>query len=134
MAHTRVFTPFTHHRWWARWLLAVMLLATLAPTVSRAMATQQGAAGWVELCTSAGTRWVQVADDVATAEPGTAPSGSHVLDACGYCVLAAERFAPLQPSVPAVLAHAPAWEQPAFVALAPPQPTVPRHAARDPPR
>ena len=115
-------------------MLGVLLLAVLAPTVSRAMAAQHHSSGWVELCTSTGTRWVQVADDVTPAEQGTASGDNHPLDACGYCLLASERFAPLLPSLPAVLAHAPAGAQPVFVAPPPPLPDVPRHAARDPPR
>ena len=133
MTRTRPYAVMPHTRWWARWLLAVMLLATLAPTVSRAMAAQRGAGDWVELCTSAGTRWVQMADDLAPAEHGATHGEGHLLDASGYCGLASERIAPLLPSLPAVLAHAPAWVEPAFVAPVPPLPDVPRHAARDPP-
>lgn len=133
MAHNPHTQPLMHTRLWARWLLALMLLATLAPTVSRAMAVERGASGWVELCTSTGTRWVQMDNDAAPTNGASTQGDSHVLDACGYCVLASERFAPLLPSLPAVLAHAPTWAVPAFVATVPPLPDVPRHAARDPP-
>lgn len=121
----------SHRRWWARWLLALMLLATLAPTVSRALAASHDPAGWMELCTSTGTRWVQVGEDKGH-DQAPAPGG-QVLDACGYCVLASERFAPMLPDLPAVLAHAPVWVAPAFLAPALPDPDAPRHAARDPP-
>lgn len=137
MHATHPFFTLSRQRWWARCLLVLMLLVALAPTVSRAMAAQQGAAGWVELCTSAGTRWVQVNDDTGAADAATDTAGAHdahhALDACGYCVLASERFAPMLPTLPAVLAHAPAWVVPAYVAHAPATPDVPRHAARDPP-
>jgi hypothetical protein len=84
------------------------------------------------LCTSTGTRWVQVAEGL---DGGQAPvPQAQVLDACGYCVLASERFAPMVPGLPAVLAHAPAWVVPAFLAPPLPEPDAPRHAARDPPR
>lgn len=120
-------------RWWARLLLAVMLLAALAPTFSRAMAAQQDTGNWVELCTSAGMRWVSMGGDGVQTKP-TDPQNERVsLDACDYCLLATERFAPMLPSLPAVIAHAPPWDVPAFVPPQPTTPTVPRHAARDPP-
>jgi len=131
MVLINTFQASPHRRWWARWLLALMLLATLAPTVSRALAASHDQAGWMELCTSSGTRWVQVSEG---SDSSRAPApGAQLLDACGYCVLASERFAPLWPGLPAVLAHAPAWAAPAFLAPALPEPETPRHAARDPP-
>jgi hypothetical protein len=83
-----------------RWLLAAMLLAMLAPGVSRGLAVVvrgpvagSGAAHWVELCTSQGMQWVR-ADGQADDSSGDS-STPNALDHCGLCTLAAERFAPL---------------------------------------
>ncbi len=76
----------------AWWLLGVMLLGALAPTVSRARAWSQGAAvGWVEVCTSEGTRQIALGtqSDDAPALPGT-----PTLDHCALCMLASDRLAP----------------------------------------
>ena len=77
-----------------RGLLAVMLLAALAPMLSRTLASTRVAGDWVEVCTVQGSQWVQL---------GGAPTSpvnedpEHEQHACGYCVLASERFAPLLP-------------------------------------
>ncbi len=86
----------------ARWLLLALLLATLAPGISRALAAggppdARPGETWVELCTGAGVQWVRLdlhspADD--------APPDPESLDRCGHCTLAVERFAPLSPSLP----------------------------------
>ena len=74
----------------AWWLLAVMLLGALAPTVSRARAAAHGTAGvtWMEVCTSQGTTQVAVQDDSRSA-PDTV-----VVDHCLLCVLGMDRLAP----------------------------------------
>jgi hypothetical protein len=80
-----------------RGLLAVMLLAVLAPMVSRTLASTRVAGDWVEVCTTQGSQWVQLG------ESSPSPLGddpAHEQHACGYCVLASERFAPLLPPVP----------------------------------
>lgn len=84
-----------------------MLLATLAPGISRALAVwvrgplAGGAAQWVAVCTSQGMQWVR-ADGQVGASSGDAPA-PNALDHCGLCTLAAERFAPL-------IAHWPLWQ------------------------
>ncbi len=82
------------------WLLVVLLLATLAPGISRALSVSTGGSPdarlglhWVELCTSQGTAWVQIDPGDHLAE-GAEPDA---LDLCGHCTLASERFAPLAP-------------------------------------
>ena len=82
----------------ARGLLAAMLLAVLAPAVSRALASTRVAGDWVEVCTAQGSQWVQLGES-STWPVGEDPA--HEQHACGYCVLASERFAPLLPQVPA---------------------------------
>jgi hypothetical protein len=80
------------------WLICVMLLAALAPTVSRARAWSQGSAvPWMEVCTTNGTQRVAVSTstDVQTDE---APKPGHaMLDHCAMCVLASERMVPPPP-------------------------------------
>lgn len=76
----------------AWWLLGVMLLGALAPTVSRARAWSQGSTvAWVEVCTSEGTR--QIAWDTQSDDAPTLP-GTPMLDHCALCVLASDRLAP----------------------------------------
>jgi len=68
----------------ATWAAFVaILMAALVPTLSHALASR-GDAGWVEVCTAEGSRWVQ-----GSGGPGepAAPAGAHALDHCGYCTL-----------------------------------------------
>jgi Protein of unknown function (DUF2946) len=117
------------------WLLAALLLATLAPAISRALAAgpPQDGQDWVELCTSQGMQWV-LANDLA-GDPVAGPDGEHpgALDRCGHCTLAAERFAPLLPSWPVLAAVVSSWPTPVFVSTEPRSAEAPRAAARGPP-
>ncbi|WP_372658276.1 DUF2946 family protein [Hydrogenophaga sp.] len=85
----------------ARWLVCAMLLAALAPAISRARAP---APSWVEVCSSSGVRWLALQGADAEAVSANASqtldrsTGHGFLDACGFCWLAAERFAPLIPA------------------------------------
>lgn len=119
----------------ARWLLAALVLATLAPGVSRALAAgpPQDGQDWVELCTSQGMQWV-LANELTGDPAATADGkGSGALDLCGHCTLAAERFAPLLPSWPVLAALVSSWPTPAFVFTEPRSAEAPRAAARGPP-
>lgn len=103
----------------ARWLLAALLLATLAPGLSRALsaaARPDARAGehWVELCTSEGMQWVAV--DLTVPRDGSGVPDPEALDRCGHCTLAAERFAPLIPHLPVVPVLAGQWAAPVFAA------------------
>jgi Protein of unknown function (DUF2946) len=117
----------------ARGLLAAMLLAVLAPAISRALVSTRVAGDWVELCTSQGMQWVQVASANADTDPVSASDLLHSLDHCGHCGLSAERFAPLLPSVPTLLALAARWAVPGFKALRSLSVAAPRPSARGPP-
>ncbi|MGS5085429.1 DUF2946 domain-containing protein [Hydrogenophaga sp. A37] len=80
----------------ARGLVFAMLLATLAPAVSRTLASWRvpGQGGWMEVCSAGG---VQRLTGDQGAEAPSQPT--HLtLDACALCVLATERFAPLMPA------------------------------------
>lgn len=117
----------------ARGLLAAMLLAMLAPAISRARASVRVAGEWVELCTSQGMRWVQLTIEGAEAEPVSASDLLHALDNCGHCALTAERFAPLLPSFPALTPSLGVWGVPQHRAAMPLCLDAPSPGARDPP-
>ncbi|WP_200228185.1 DUF2946 domain-containing protein [Rubrivivax gelatinosus] len=65
------------------WLMATaLLLAALAPSVSHALQASRGI-GWVEVCTTQGSRWIQ-----AQADPQPeAPARLQALEHCLYCSL-----------------------------------------------
>lgn len=117
----------------ARGLLAAMLLAVLAPAVSRALASTRVAGDWVELCTSQGMHWVQLTADGVAAEPASDDDLLHALDDCGHCALAAERFAPLLPALPVLPAAESAWSTPLHHAATQHDLAAPRPGARGPP-
>lgn len=74
-----------------------MALAVCLPTLSRALATPAaGQAVWLEVCSAAGMRWVslQTGEIRSQAPLGQGDSRQPSLDACPYCLLAAERLAP----------------------------------------
>lgn len=106
----------------ARWVLAAVLLATLAPGISRGLAAfvggpMEAGAGerWVELCTSQGMHWVRV--DLQRNILPADPPAPEALDHCGHCTLAAERFAPLVPDLPALPVIPGQWPTPSFTAV-----------------
>lgn len=115
----------------ARCLLAAMLLAALAPAISRSLAGTRGVGDWVEICSPEGMRWAQLQ------APGNGALQVddllHALDHCAHCGLAAERFAPLQPTLPVVAAWASQGQPPAHTASTPASRAAPHPAARGPP-
>lgn len=117
----------------ARWLLGAMLLATLAPAVSRTLAASHEAGDWVEICTVQGVRWMQLGGSEAGSDTGLSGEAPHVLDLCGHCVLTAERFAPLLPHVPVVAAFKEAWPTPGHIATAQRSVAALNPCARGPP-
>lgn len=117
-------------------LLAALLLATLAPAISRALAAgpPQDGQDWVELCTSQGMQWVLASE--LNGDPAAEPDSSGrpgALDLCGHCTLAAERFAPLLPSWPVLAAVVASWPTPFFLSTDLRSAEAPRAAARGPP-
>ena len=119
-------------RWLTRGLLAAMLLAVLAPAVSRVLARSRVAGDWVEICTLQGMQWVQLTEQGIPAEPEHS-SAQHALDPCGHCTLTAERFAPLLPSPTTVSAGDGTWVSPAYLADASHVLMAPSPGARGPP-
>jgi hypothetical protein len=113
-----------------RGLLAVMLLAVLAPMVSRTLASTRVAGDWVEVCTDQGSQWVQLGES-STWPVSEDPA--HEQHECGYCVLASERFAPLLPPVPTVSLVEPIHFEPADRRWALFDRTAPSPGARGPP-
>ncbi|WP_302175686.1 DUF2946 family protein [uncultured Hydrogenophaga sp.] len=122
-------------RWCRRgtgWLLLALLLASLAPSISRALAPDAlsapgGApgAGWVEVCGPGGVRWVAVAEPAAStpddpAPPASAPGAWHgdALDHCAYCWSCVQAVAhpllpPAMPPAAAQQAFGPLEDRPA---------------------
>jgi hypothetical protein len=117
----------------ARGLLTAMLLAVLAPAVSRALASTRVAGDWVELCTAQGMEWVQLTAEEVGSGPLDADDLLHALDDCGHCALAAERFAPLLPSLPVLPVDSGDWAIPAYWAVTPFASNAPSPGARGPP-
>ena len=118
------------------WLLAALLLATLAPAVSRALAAEppQDGQDWVELCTAQGMQWVLASEPNGDPAAGLDSNGRPgALDLCGHCTLAAERFAPLLPSWPVLAAVVASWPTPFFFSTDLRSAEAPRAAARGPP-
>jgi len=80
----------------ARLALLAALLLVLAPSISRALASRDGdvLAGWIELCTPAGLKWVDTAAKAPRGKAPTAPAAPtsgwpDEGDACPQCPLAA---------------------------------------------
>lgn len=115
----------------ARGLLAAMLLAVLAPAISRSLTGARGAGDWVEICTSEGMRWVQIA--VADSPRVDPKALDHSLNFCGHCELAAERFAPLVPVLPVVDVPPAIWAVPVHREAATISADAPSASARGPP-
>jgi hypothetical protein len=125
-------------RRWSGWLLAALLLATLAPGTSRALTAAAGGAPdarpgghWVELCTSQGSQWVLM--DLAAQGAGSDVPDPESLDRCGHCTLAAERFAPLIPDLPVVPVLAGRWAVPVLAATPCVEASLRAARARGPP-
>jgi len=89
--------PHLHRRLTAWIALMAMLLGTLAPTISHALA-RTGDGIWVQVCTPEGSRWVHVGDD-APSDP-TAPL--QPLEHCPYCSVHAPALG--MPPAPCTLA------------------------------
>lgn len=63
--------------------MLVVLLASLAPSLSHALGAAQGPS-WVEICTAQGSKWVQ-GDSADSGESKNAPAAAHLLEHCPYC-------------------------------------------------
>ena len=110
-----------------------MLLATLAPAISRTLSASREAGDWVEVCSSDGVRWVRFTAEKDPAEPEDAMGLFSLLDDCGHCTLMAERFAPLLPTVPLWLPHSGPAAAPLYAIQGLPDTRAPSPGARDPP-
>ncbi|WP_251373313.1 DUF2946 domain-containing protein [Janthinobacterium sp. JC611] len=77
-------TLFT--RRFAAWIACfAILLAALAPSISRAVANakQESGSGWAEICSVAGIRFVQVDDDGAA--DGKSGGKAMQMEHCAFC-------------------------------------------------
>ncbi|MCX2862196.1 DUF2946 family protein [Paucibacter sp. PLA-PC-4] len=76
------------------WLLVLSLLVTLlAPGLSHALREPGATAGWAEICSVGGSRWLPV-EEVAGGEGQEAPLGQ----APSHCLLCGGAAAPLGPA------------------------------------
>jgi Protein of unknown function (DUF2946) len=80
--------------------MLAILMSALAPSISHAVAPKQSDA-WVEVCTSAGAKWVK--QNAGSSEQAPASDGGHAFEHCPYCSLHANAIAiPAAPFVPAL--------------------------------
>lgn len=83
-------------RRFAAWIAALaVLMAALAPALSHAMASGQGA-DWIEICSAQGTKWLPGEGD-----DSGAPTTIHAFEHCPYCSVHAQT-GDLPPVVPTV--------------------------------
>lgn len=95
-----------------RWLAVLaLLLAALAPTVSRAWVAQQGTSpSWSEICSAAGSPGARPSPVLLGDLAGQAVAG---LDDCAYCLLMLDRLGATEPAPLPLLAAAPqVWSVP----------------------
>ena len=89
----------------ATWLATLaLLLGALAPAVAQALVDTRSDAGWVEICSSSGMRWVQLNAD---ADPGDPASDEPMADGsrhCPWCNLHGATGLPPAPTLTPLLA------------------------------
>ena len=126
---------------WPAWLalLAAWSLALL-PTLSQALAAHTGEAGWVEVCTAQGSRWVPLAPADAAGDAGDAapgePTGSAAV-AFEHCPWCGSHAGDAALPAPAASLLVPARGEPPATAVrrgAPAAPAWPGARPRAPPR
>jgi len=72
---------FRTHGRLTTWIATLaILLASLAPSLSHALASVTGT-DWIEICSTQGSKWVDAGEDGSE----RAPASAHVLDHCPYC-------------------------------------------------
>ncbi len=78
-------------------------LNALAPSVSQAIAAYTGQTGWTQICSLAGLRWVQLADDdLANSQDPSSQSQQADAQQCPFCGLHAGSFALLPPAIASI--------------------------------
>jgi Protein of unknown function (DUF2946) len=78
-----------------------ILMAALAPSTSHALGAKSGAL-WIEVCTSAGAKWVQ--PDGSFTDQVPVSGDAHLFEHCPYCSLHASDLAiPPEPVVQALV-------------------------------
>lgn len=88
-------------RVWVWMLVSLMLLATLAPAISRTLDHGKSMAerGWVEVCSAHGMAWVKPEPEAVHLNLRTQSAAADAdllqqLDACGFCALGIDRSTP----------------------------------------
>ncbi|MES2026962.1 MAG: DUF2946 domain-containing protein [Pseudomonadota bacterium] len=94
-------TKATHR--FATWIACfAILLASLAPSISHAVAAAKGAPNaWVEICTVEGSKMMKVDGDQSQQAPAPAEKGTH-FEHCAFCLTHAGSFG-LPPSADFVM-------------------------------
>ncbi len=81
-------------------LLAVMLLAVSAPTISKVIATDVASSALIEICTTEGVQRISLTDAGLNVQDSSRGQHAHA-EECPYCHLQFNPFLP--PSTPNVL-------------------------------
>jgi Protein of unknown function (DUF2946) len=82
------------HRVSVTWFACLaLLLAALAPLMAKA-ARADGAPAWAEICSAAGSRWVDLAGTSGEQGPGPGPASGVELGHCPYCSMHGPDLAP----------------------------------------
>jgi hypothetical protein len=115
------------HRRFSAWLaLLALLLGTLAPAVTQAVAAGSERAGWVQICSVSGMSWVQIdAGD-------TAPSDSTAASGCTWCSAHGAAGLPPEPAAWALASVAPALPLDRFTAVVVARQWTPAHSRAPP--
>ena len=72
----------------ATWLATLaLLLGALAPAVAQALVDTRSDAGWVEICSSSGMRWVQLDADADAGDPASNEPMADGSRHCPWCNL-----------------------------------------------
>lgn len=76
--------------------LLAMLMASLAPTLSRLAAAMgtDSAVSWVEVCTASGSQWVAVPANAPSHPAGEGSAPAVHSEHCPFCLLSMDRWGP----------------------------------------
>ena len=95
-----MFTRLTMHRASFVALLAIVMLS-VAPTVSKVLASEPASTNWVEVCTVEGTKWLSSSDFGLSVLPShqrdPVQAHDHQSD-CPFCSLQLAKFVPIASS------------------------------------
>jgi hypothetical protein len=91
---SRMFT-LTQLKRLATTLLAVMLLAVSAPTISKVIVLDGAQSALIEICTTEGVKRISFSDSGLSAQDSSGEHAAHA-EECPYCHLQSIQFSPLR--------------------------------------